>query len=500
VAPRARRHAAHAAPATGTALEYGKQEVFGTMNRGTPDQSSVVDTSRFDSTNPSLPPASRGTRIIRRALIAAAVGMFGAAAALGMVQPSDHTALPPARQVSDHLTLSGDAVRVGSLGDDPYVSETRIRPGDTLAAILARLEVDAPGLQAFLTRDPSARSIYKLYPGRSVQAASDADGKLVWLRYVHTPGNDSDGEVVTRLLQVEPQGEGYVARELTQATESQVRVAVGTIRSSLFGATDAAEVPDAVTLQMANILSSKIDFLRDLRQGDQFRVVYQIHTHDGRYAGAGRVLALEFVNRGKTYNAVWFDSGNGSGSYYDFEGNSLRGAFLRTALEFSRISSTFGMRMHPIHKKWVGHKGVDYAAPRGTPIHATADGTVAFAGVQNGYGNVVILQHYGKYSTVYAHQSRIAPGIKKGAKVSQGQLIGYVGSTGWATGPHLHYELRIAGTPVNPLSVNLPVAQPLDKKAAQAFAQAVQPYKEQIELLAKFQQTMPESLAAVAKR
>jgi len=470
------------------------------MNRGIHGQSPIVDNSRFDSANPPPSSASRGTRIIRRALIAAAVGMFGAAAALGMVQPADHTALPPARQVSDHLTLPSDSVRIGSLGSDPYVNETRIRPGDTLAAILARLEVDAPGLQAFLTHDPSARSIYKLYPGRSVQAASDASGKLLWLRYVHTPGNDSDGTVVTRLLQVEPKDNGFVAQELTQDTESQVRVAVGTIRSSLFGATDAADIPDAVTLQMADILGSKIDFLRDLRRGDQFRVVYEVHTHDGRYAGAGRVLALEFINRGKTYNAVWFNAGSGSGTYYDFDGSSLRGAFLRNAIKFSRISSTFGMRMHPIHKKWVGHKGVDYAAPSGTPIHATADGTVAFAGVQNGYGNVVILQHYGKYSTVYAHQSRIAPGIKKGAKVSQGAVIGYVGMTGWATGPHLHYEFRVANTPVDPLSVDLPVAQPLDKKEARAFAQAVQPYKEQIQLLAKFQQSMPDTLATVAKR
>jgi len=472
------------------------------MNRGTHEQSTMVQATGLVGSKIPSHHASRGTRIIRRALIAAAVGLFGAAAALGMVQPSDHTALPPARHVSDVLPLPSAAVQVGDSGEQPYINETRIRPGDTLAAILARLEVDAPGLQQFLTVDPSARSIYKLFPGRSVQAASDADGKLLWLRYIHTPGNSGDdGEVVTRMLQVEPAaGGGYAAREVVQGTESQVRVAVGTIRSSLFAATDAADVPDAVTLQMADILGSKVDFLRDLRQGDQFRVVYEVRTHDGRYVGAGRVLAVEFTNRGKTYDAVWFDSGNGAGSYYDFDGGSLRGAFLRNSIKFTRISSTFGMRMHPIHKKWVGHKGVDYAAPSGTPIHATADGTVTFAGVQNGYGNVVILQHFGKYSTLYAHQSRIAPGIKKGVKVSQGQLIGYVGATGWATGPHLHYEFRIAGTPVDPLSVDLPIAQPLDKKSAAAFARAVQPYKDQIALLAKFQQTVPAAQTRVANR
>ena len=162
--------------------------------------------------------------------------------------------------------------------------------------MLQRLELDAPELQTFLTHDASARSIYKLYPGRSVQAATDEDGNLIWLRYIHTPGNETDGQVVTRMLHVAPAGNSYKAEEITESTDRQTRVAVGTIRSSLFGATDAAGIPDSVTLQMADILSAKIDFLRDLRQGDQFRVVYEVRSHDGRYAGAGRVLALEFIN------------------------------------------------------------------------------------------------------------------------------------------------------------------------------------------------------------
>lgn len=359
--------------------------------------------------------------------------------------------------------------------------------------MLQRLELDSPGLQAFLTHDASARSIYKLYPGRSVQAATDAEGQLIWLRYIHTPGNEAEGQVVTRMLHVARTDDGYKAEEITENTDRQTRVAVGTIRSSLFGATDAAGIPDSVTMQMADILSAKIDFLRDLRQGDQFRVVYEVRSHDGRYAGAGRVLALEFINGGKTYSAVWFSPDNKTGSYYDFDGTSLRGAFLRTALKFSRISSTFGMRMHPIHKTWTGHKGVDYAAPSGTPIHTTADGTVEFAGWQNGYGNVVIIKHHGKYSTLYAHQSRIAAGITKGAKVSQGQLIGYVGATGWATGPHLHYEFRVDNQPIDPLSVDLPVARTLEPAEVRAFNQAVTPYKQQIQLLTQFQQTLPDS-------
>lgn len=444
---------------------------------------------------------SRGGALIRRTLVVTALGLFAGAAALGMVQQPDHTELPPLRLVNSPMPLSAEQMQVSTATDAPYINETRIRRGDTLATVLQRLDIDNPRLQSFLTHDASARSIYKLYPGRSVQAAVDEAGNLQWLRYIHTPGAEDDGQVSTRMLYVESDGaDGYTAREVTEGTRLETRVAVGTIRSSLFAATDAAGVPDSITLQIAEILGSKMDFLRDLRQGDQFRVVYETRSHDGRYAGAGRVLAVEFVNGSKTYNAVWFNPDGKSGAYYDFEGTNLRGAFLRTALKFTRISSTFGMRMHPIHKTWTGHKGVDYAAPTGTPIHSTADGTVEFAGWQNGYGNVVIVKHHGQYSTLYGHQSRLAEGIRKGATVSQGQLIGYVGSTGWATGPHLHYEFRVDNRPVDPLSVDLPVARTLEANERKAFADAVAPYRAQIEMLTALQHTPPEGGTTVAAR
>lgn len=444
---------------------------------------------------------SRGGALIRRTLVVTALGLFAGAAALGMVQQPDHTELPPLRLVDSPMPLSAEQMQVSAATDAPYINETRIRRGDTLATVLQRLDIDNPRLQSFLTHDASARSIYKLYPGRSVQAAVDEAGNLQWLRYIHTPGAEDDGQVSTRMLYVESDGaDGYTAREVTEGTRLETRVAVGTIRSSLFAATDAAGVPDSITLQIAEILGSKMDFLRDLRQGDQFRVVYETRSHDGRYAGAGRVLAVEFVNGNKTYNAVWFNPDGKSGAYYDFEGTNLRGAFLRTALKFTRISSTFGMRMHPIHKTWTGHKGVDYAAPTGTPIHSTADGTVEFAGWQNGYGNVVIVKHHGQYSTLYGHQSKLAEGIRKGATVSQGQLLGYVGSTGWATGPHLHYEFRVDNRPVDPLSVDLPVARTLEANERKAFAEAVAPYRAQIEMLTALQQTPPEGGTTVAAR
>ena len=433
-----------------------------------------------------------------RVAIVAALGLFGAAAAIGMVQQPNYL-LPPTSQVKTTLDLAAADVAVSTAPAAPYISETRIRRGDTLSAVLQRLALDETGLQSFLTHDASARSIYKLYPGRSVQAATDETGALLWLRYIHTPGNEAEGEVVTKMLEVRPKGESFAAVELTENTDRQVRVAVGTIQSSLFGATDAAGIPDAITLQMADVLGAKVDFLRDLRQGDQFRVVYETRSHEGRYAGAGRLLAVEFNNGGKTHNAVWF-AGAGRGAYYDFDGNNLRGAFLKTALKFSRISSTFGMRQHPIHGRWMGHKGVDYAAPTGTPIHSTADGVIEFAGTQSGYGNVVIVRHSYKYTTLYAHQSRIGEGMRKGARVAQGQLIGYVGSTGWATGPHLHYEFRVNNQPIDPLSVDLPVARALEPDEARKFAAAVAPYKQQLDMITQFQTTLSDSMTNVASR
>ncbi|WP_420374215.1 peptidoglycan DD-metalloendopeptidase family protein [Pollutimonas sp. H1-120] len=447
--------------------------MFKTGKTGTP---SYRDTLRVHRTH----------HFLRNGLVLVALGLFAGAAALAVVKPPE---TPPVYQASQNLALPNPFPQ--PLGDfsAPFISETQIRRGDTLAAILQRLRVQERGLQPFLVQNKDARSIYKLYPGRSVQAALDKDGNLVWLRYNHTPGANENGKYVSRWLEITPDGKGgFAAAEQSQAARQQIRIAESEISSSLFAATDAADIPDAVTMQIADILGSKIDFIRDLRRGDRFRIVYESYSHDGREIGVGRVLALEFINNAKAYEAVWFAPDTGSsGSYYDFDGRSLKGAFLRTALKFSRISSTFGMRKHPVHGGWRGHKGVDYAAPTGTPIHATADGIVEFKGKQNGYGNTIILKHHGSYSTLYAHQSRFAAGLKKGDSVSQGQLIGYVGSTGWATGPHLHYEFRVNKKPIDPLSVDLPVARVLDKSQRKAFEHTVAQYQEHIHFLTTLQ-------------
>jgi murein DD-endopeptidase MepM/ murein hydrolase activator NlpD len=257
-----------------------------------------------------------------------------------------------------------------------------------------------------------------------------------------------------------------ISREMMQPYERRVEMRSGQIVSSLFGAMDGAGVPDSVTQQMVNVLSSDIDFYNDLRRGDEFRVVYEmLALPSGETVRAGRLLALEFKNGSKLHQAVWFATPGAnnpnSGNFYTFDGKSLRKAFLRTPVEFTRVSSGFGMRNHPILGYTRQHAGIDFAAPHGTRIMAASDGVVQFAGVQRGYGNVVILEHQGRVETLYAHMSGFAPGIKKGSKVAQGDIIGFVGSTGWSTGPHLHYEYHINDVPVNPATVALPDAEPV---------------------------------------
>ncbi|HEY9280849.1 MAG TPA: M23 family metallopeptidase [Eoetvoesiella sp.] len=417
-----------------------------------------------------------------------ALGLFAAAAALAVVRPNLDTEPPAVYQARQTISLPNPFPEPAFNFSAPFISETQIRRGDTLAALLQRLNVQEPKLQPFLVHDKNARSIYKLYPGRTIQAALNQDGELEWLRYYHTPGATEGEQFVSKWLEVQPDANGgFVAAEHSQVAETQVRIAESEITSSLFGATDAANIPDAITLQMADILGSKIDFLTDLRQGDRFSIVYETHLYNGRQIGSGRVLGLEFKNKGKSYEAVWFKPKQSSGSYYDFDGRSLKGAFLRNSLKFSRISSTFGMRKHPVHGVWRGHKGVDYAAQSGTPIHATADGVVDFIGKQNGYGNVIILKHHNQYSTLYAHQRAFAKGLKKGDHVDQGQLIGYVGATGWATGPHLHYEFRVANRPIDPLSVDLPIARKLEGSDQKEFQHTMASYQQQVQWLAQWQ-------------
>ncbi|MEO8303778.1 MAG: peptidoglycan DD-metalloendopeptidase family protein [Betaproteobacteria bacterium] len=348
-----------------------------------------------------------------------------------------------------------------------YWHHDRIRRGDTIGSVLSRLGVDDAVAMEFLRTNPSARALYQLRPGKALNVETDAGGRLLTLHLV-----TSDGA----RLAVTREGERLVATMTMAPTEVRWKMAAGEIRTSLFGAADAAGVPDPVTLQMADVFGGDIDFLLDLRRGDRFTVVYEMRYVDGEAVGPGRIVAAEFQNRGRTLRAFLWRGDDGGEHYYGEDGAPLRKAFLRSPMELSRVTSGFsGARFHPILQAWRAHKGVDYAAPAGTPVRATGDARVVFAGTKGGYGNVIELRHHGVFSTLYAHLSRFAPQVKAGAHVAQGDVIGYVGQTGWATGPHLHYEFRVAGDQRNPLTVALPAGEPLAETQRVAFAERIVP-------------------------
>ncbi len=402
--------------------------------------------------------SSRKTRIVTAAAIFLAVCAFGAAGVAPMApDPADL----PVRSISEELAVPSLSEQVANLqsGDQPYLREERVRPGDTLAALLGRLGVHDDAAAAFIKSDKTAYKILQLRSGRLVQAETGPDGQL---RRLTSTLPESGGEPVRNLV-ISRNENGFTASEVSAKMERRIEMRSGEIRSSLFAATDAAQIPDTIAMQIVDMFATNIDFASDLRRGDRFNVVYETFWQNGDYVRSGRVLAGEFLNGNNKYQSVWFDEPGSKqgGGYYTFDGKSLKKAFLKSPLEFSRISSGFSMRLHPISGKWKRHEGVDFAAPTGTPIRASGDATVDFVGVQNGYGNVVMLKHWNNYSTVYAHMSRFAKGLKRGMKVSQGEVIGYVGSTGWATGPHLHYEFRINNQPRDPMTVNVPNAQPL---------------------------------------
>nr|WP_240636095.1 M23 family metallopeptidase [Caldimonas tepidiphila] len=329
------------------------------------------------------------------------------------------------------------------------------RSSDTADSLLSRLGVVDARAAAFLRQDPLARQVLAGRPGKMVQARTGPSGELLELIARYPAASDQQFSTHFTRLTIARDGDSLRARSEQAPLNARVRLGGGTIRSSLFAATDEARLPDTVATQMAEIFSNEIDFRRDLRRGDTFTLLYEALEADGEPVlwnqSVGRVLAAEFTNAGKTFEAVWFQEPGGKGAYFDFKGESMRRAFLASPMEFSRVTSGFAMRFHPIHKTWRAHLGVDYGAPTGTPVRVVGDGVVDFAGVQGGYGNVVHVRHSGDRVTVYAHLSRID--VRRGERVSQGQLIGAVGATGWATGPHLHFEFREKGAHVDPLKI-----------------------------------------------
>ena len=341
------------------------------------------------------------------------------------------------------------------------------RSSDTTDTLLSRLGVDDALAATFLRSDASARQALLGRSGRSVTVETSENNQLLKLVARWSPEDNGN---FNRLV-VERTANGFQSKIDVAALTASTRLASGTIQSSLFAATDEAKIPDSIAIQLAEIFAGDIDFHRALRKGDRFSVVYETLEGDAEPLRPGRVLSAEFVNNNKSFQAMWFQdpASRSKGGYYTLDGQSLRRAYLASPMEFSRITSGFKMRFHPILQTMRAHQGVDYGAPTGTAVRSVGDGVVAFAGVQNGYGNMVILKHRNQDSTVYAHLSRI--NVRKGSNVSQGQTIGAVGSTGWATGPHLHFEFRVNGVYRDPLTIaRQSESVPVAASARAAFA------------------------------
>jgi murein DD-endopeptidase MepM/ murein hydrolase activator NlpD len=410
------------------------------------------------------------SKVARRTALAAILPFVGVVAAFGIAPDTT----PEQVIVTPVVETVALAPVSESTGEDTYWHEERVQRSDTFASLLSRLRIEDADAVRFLRNSADAKGLRQLVPGRVVRAHTTEDGRLLELRY-------STGLTV---LTAKPAGESYRVREEFAPLERRIVMRSAEIKSSLFAATDAARLTDAVASQLADIFSTDIDFHKDLRRGDRFTVVYEMFYEAGEPVRSGRVLAAEFVNQGKPHQAVWFQHADGQGDYYTPDGKSIKKAFLRSPLEFSRISSGFTeARFHPILQRWRAHKGIDYAAPSGTGVKATADGIVESATYDRGYGNMVVLRHQQRYTTLYGHLSGFAHGIFRGARITQGQVIGYVGSTGLATGPHLHYEFRIDDVHQDPLRVAMPEAPPITAEKRASFDGVARPMAQRLALL-----------------
>ncbi|MDB5939728.1 MAG: peptidase [Polaromonas sp.] len=372
------------------------------------------------------------------------------------------------------------------------------RSSDTAASLLRRLNLDDAAADAFLRSDRNAQLILAGQPGKNVTVEASDTQQLLKLSMRWAT---DDEQQFQRLVIERSNSAGsprFTSRIETAPYTRSARLASATIETTLFAAIDDARMPDGVGVQMAEIFSADIDFRRALRKGDRFNVVYETLEADGETMRAGRVLSAEFVNGGKTFQAMWFQppgqDASGAplkGGYYTLDGQSLRRSFLSSPVEFSRISSGFSMRFHPVLQTWRAHNGTDFAATTGTPARTIGDGVVEFAGVQNGFGNVVFVKHRNNMETVYAHLSKI--NVQVGQSVNQGQTIGLVGSSGWATGPHLHFEVRINGVQQDPMAIaRQSDVVPVPAAALPQFRQLANGFRNQLQAAATIDQTRAE--------
>lgn len=350
---------------------------------------------------------------------------------------------------------------------DPLHKVVKVANGDTLSTVFAKVGLSAAVLHEVLGSSKDAKQFTRLKVGQELAFNFSQEGQLQSL---------SSKLGALESIRLEKAENGFAFKRDLVKPEVRSVYSHGVIDSSLFVAAKRAGLPHNLTMDLANVFGYDIDFAMDIRHGDEFEVIYEEKVVGDKRVGSGDILSARFTNRGKTYTAVRYTDKQGNTSYYGADGTSMRKAFIRTPVDFARISSRFSNgRRHPILNKIRAHKGVDYAAPRGTPIKAAGDGKVVLAGRSGGYGNTVVIQHGSRYRTLYAHMQGFAKGVRNGANVKQGQIIGYIGTTGLSTGPHLHYEFQVNGTHVDPLSQKLPMADPIAKSEKARFMQLSAP-------------------------
>ncbi|GAA5315697.1 MAG: peptidoglycan DD-metalloendopeptidase family protein [Candidatus Pelagadaptatus aseana] len=350
--------------------------------------------------------------------------------------------------------------------EEPAWHLETVKPGDNLSLIFQRAGLSDRALYEFMAANKAASALKRIHPGHKIEFQIE-DRQLQALQYSKDP---------LSTLKFTRNGTSFDSEQLDRQPDLHTAYREATINDSLFMAGKRAQMDANLIMELANIFGWDVDFALDIRQGDSFKVMYQEKFLDGEKLGNGPILAAEFINQGRAYKAVRYEDSKGNVHYYTPEGHTMRKEFLRTPVDFARISSHFNLRRkHPVLNKIRAHKGTDYAAPRGTPIKAAGDGKVIHAGRKGGYGNTVIIQHGQTYKTLYAHLNKFRRGVRSGSRVKQGQIIGYVGSTGLATGPHLHYEFYVNGAVRNPVTVKLPKAKSIAKSELNRFKQQTQP-------------------------
>lgn len=364
--------------------------------------------------------------------------------------------------------VSADAEKVSAQIKDQLDWQTfEVQSGDNLSAIFSRAGLTARDVYNVAQIGDEIKPLLNLRPGQTIRFGLEDKTKLKQIELVLSP---------VKSLTVSRNAEGFETETNQREYERKQREVAGQINSSLFLDGREAGMSDRLIMEMAHVFGWDIDFALDLRQGDSFKVIFEENHLDGEKVGDGNILAAEFTNRGKTFRAIRYTDDNGDSAFYSPDGKSMRKAFTRTPVPVSRISSRFNPnRKHPVLKTNRPHRGVDYAASTGTPILSTGDGRVDFIGSKGGYGRTIVLSHAGKYTTLYAHMSRFKAGLKRGQRVKQGETIGYIGSSGLATGPHLHYEFRVNGVHKDPLKVALPEAEPIAAEYLADFKSRSQP-------------------------